>query len=82
MLLHIGHLGIIKHATTLFSLSDHYILDGNGELLFIKCRPIIMAGLWCYNQSGATELLIMSDFYYGLICFKSVKTLGALHSYL
>ena len=31
------------------------------ELLLIKYRPIIIVGLWCYNQSGVTELLIMRD---------------------
>ena len=51
-----------------------------GELLFIKYRPTIMVGIWCYNQSGATELLVMRDFHYGRMCFESVKTLGALHS--
>ena len=39
-----------------------------------------MVGLWYYNQSGAIELLIMSDFYYGRMYFKLVKTLGTLHS--
>ena len=29
-----------------------------------------MVGLWYYNQSGATELLIMRDFNFGLMCFK------------
>ena len=48
-------------------------------LLFIKYRRIIMVGIWYYNQSGATELLIMSDFHYGRMCFKSVETFGALH---
>ena len=38
--------------------------------------------LWCYNQSGVTELLIMRDHHYGRMFFKSVKTLGALHSHL
>ena len=41
-----------------------------------------MVGLWCYNQSGVTKLLIMWDPHYGRMCFKSVKTLGALHSQL
>ena len=41
-----------------------------------------MVGLWCYNQSGVTELLIMRDPHYGRMCFKSVKTLGTLHSEL
>ena len=49
----------------------------------------MMVGLWCDNQSGVTELLIMRDPHYGLMrdphysrmCFKLVKTPGALHSY-
>ena len=32
------------------------------------------------KKSGVTELLIMRDSHYGRMCFKSVKTLGALHS--
>ena len=39
----------------------------------------LMLGLGCYNQPGVTELLIMSDPHYGRMCFKSIKTLGALH---
>ena len=39
-----------------------------------------MIGLWFYNQSDVTELLIIRDFHYGRMCFKSVKTLGALYS--
>ena len=36
----------LKHTTTLFALSDHYILiAGNGDLLLIKYKPIIMVGL-------------------------------------
>ena len=41
-----------------------------------------MIGLWCYNQSAVIEMLIMRDPHYGRMCFKSVKTLGALHSWL
>ena len=51
-----------------------------GELLLINYRLIIMVGLWCYNQSGVTELLSLRDPYYGRMCFPSVKTLEALHS--
>ena len=36
---------------------------------------LIIVGLWCYNQSGVTELLIMRDPHYGRHCFRSVKTL-------
>ena len=32
-----------------------------------------MVGLWCYNHSGATELLIMRDFYYGRMCLSQLK---------
>ena len=39
-----------------------------------------MTGLWCYNQSAVTELLIMMDHHNGRMCFKSVKSLRALHS--
>ena len=35
-----------------------------------------MVGLWSYNQSGVTDILIMRDPHYGHMCFKSVKTLG------
>ena len=43
--------------------------------MLIKYRPIIIVGLWCYNHSGVTELLIMRDPHYCQMCFKSVKTL-------
>ena len=36
-----------------------------------------MVGLWYYNQSGVTELLIMRDTYYGRMCFKSVNPCSA-----
>ena len=39
---------------------------------------IIIVGLWCYNQSGVTDLLIMRDPHYGQTCFKSVKTLSII----
>ena len=58
------------------------IQAGNGYLLLVKYRPIIMVGLWYYNQAGVTELLIIRDPHYGRMCFKSAKTLGALHSQL
>ena len=31
-----------------------------------------MVGLWCYNQSGVIELLLMRDPHYDRMCFKSV----------
>ena len=71
---------LLKHTTTLFYLFDHYILSR--EWRVASYRPIIMICLCCYNQSGVTELLVMWDPHYGRICFKSVKTLRALHSQL
>ena len=71
---------VLKHTTTFFSLSDHYILSREWRVIVdlvqtnYHGRPMIL------NQSGVTELLIMRDFHYGIMCFKSVKTLGALHS--
>ena len=41
-----------------------------------------MVGLWCYNQSDVTELLVMKDPLYDRVCFKSVKTFGALNPQL
>ena len=93
----VKHEFLLKHTTTLFSLSDHDILSRNVELVLIKYRPIITvdlletcagspprvglrSDLWYYNQSGATELLIMSALHYGRMCFKSGKTLRALHT--
>ena len=73
----------LKHTTTLFNLSDHYILSRKWKVFVDQVqtnyhgRPI-----WCYNQSGVIELLIVRDPHYGRVCFKSVKTLGALHSQL
>ena len=72
----VRYYGLLKHTSTLFSLSDHDILSR--ELLLIKYRPIIVVGL-CAIIS-VTELLIMRDPHYDRMCFKSVKTLGALHS--
>ena len=66
-----------------YSSSDfkthHYIIFFVRPLLF---KAIIMVDLWCYYQSGVTELLIMRDSHYGRMCFKSDKTLRALHSQL
>ena len=71
----------LKHATTLFSLSGHYILSRQWRMsLLTKYRSILLADLWCYNQAGVTDLLIMRDPHYGRPCFMSVKTLGVLHS--
>ena len=56
---------MFKTTTTLFALSDHYILGRNGELMLIEYRPIIMVGLWSYNQSAGIDLLIMRIHHYG-----------------
>ena len=65
--------------------ANHYprataLQSGNGKLLWTYYGSIIMVGLWCYNQSGVTELLIMRDSNHFRMCFKSVKTLRVLHS--
>ena len=67
----------LKHTATLFALPDHYIL--NGEFLLTKYRPIIMVGLWYYNQSGVAELLIMRDLHYGRMCFNSLEVVSRWH---
>ena len=73
--------GHLKHTTTLFSLSDHDILSREWRVFVHQVQTIIiMVGICNYNQSGATKLLIMRDFHYGRMCFKSVKILGALYS--
>ena len=59
--------------------THHYIptttfLAGNGELLLIKYRPIIMVGP--YNaiiKSGVTDLFIMRDSHYGRMCLSQLK---------
>ena len=38
--------------------------------MLTKYGPIIMVGLWHYNQSGVTELLIKREPHYGRMCFK------------
>ena len=32
-----------------------------------------MVGIWCYNQSGVTELLIMKYTHYGRMCLSQLK---------
>ena len=61
----------LKHTTTLFALSDHYILSREWR--------VIVDQVQANYHSRVTELLIMRDPHYGWMCFKSVKTLGALH---
>ena len=83
---------VLKHTSMLFSLSDHHILSREWRVIVDQEQanyygwPIYdafidyLVNLCCYNQSGVTELLIMRDPHYGRVCFKSVKTLGDLHS--
>ena len=66
----------ICHSSLIFK-THHYIiffvrsLHGNRELLLIKYRPIIMVCLWCYNQSGVTELLGMKGPHYDRVLLVS-----------
>ena len=75
----VEHSLFLKHTTTLLYLSDHYILSREWETIVDQVqtdyhgRPMVLC---------VTELLIMREPHYGRICFKSVKTLGALHSSL
>ena len=65
----------------LYLLFDHYILSREWRVIVDQVQSnIIMVGLWYYNQSDVTEQLIMRDLHYGRMCFKSVETLGPLHS--
>ena len=64
---------LLKHTTTLFSLSDHDILSREWSY----CSSSRDQLSW---QAADCRLLIMRDFHYGRMCFKSVKTLGAFQS--
>ena len=69
--------------SSLFSLFDHYLLSREWRVIVNQVQTNYHGiGLWSYNQSGVTELLIIKDPHYGRMCFKSVKTLGTLHSQL
>ena len=73
---------VLKHTTTLYSLSEHYILSREWRVIDDQVHTNYHGRPLCYKQSGVTELLIMKDPHYGRMCFKSVKTLGALYSSL
>ena len=45
--------------------------------MWTNYRPIIMVDLLYYNQSGVTEMLIMTEPHYGQMCFMPVKTFEA-----
>ena len=55
---------VFKHTTTLFALSDHYVLSREWRVFVEQVQ------VWCYNQPGVTKLLIMRDPHYGWMCFK------------
>ena len=80
MVQHRGALSKLKHTTTLFALSDHYILSREWRDIVDQVQTNYHGRPMVLFQSGVTELLIMRDTHYGRMCFKSVKTLGALHS--
>ena len=71
----------LKHTTTFFFLVRplHFKPGMVSYCWPSKDQFFIMVDLWYYNQSGVTELLIMRHPHYGRMCFKSVKTHGALH---
>ena len=62
----------LKHNTTLFSLSDHYILSREWRVIVDQLQTNYHGRPMVYNQSGVTELLIMRDPHYGRMCFASV----------
>ena len=70
----------LKHTTTLFALFDHDILSWEGRVVVDQIHINYHGRHMRYDQSDATELLIIKDPHYGRMCFKSVKTLEALHS--
>ena len=59
----------LKHTTKLFALSDHYILSREWGVFVDQVQTN-------YHD----RLLIVRDPHYGRVCFKSAKTIGALHS--
>ena len=69
-----------NHTTILFSLYDYYILSREWRVIVDQVQTNYHGRSMVPNQSGVTKLLIIKDPHYGWMCFKSVKTLGALHS--
>ena len=66
------HSDPLKHTTTLFALFDHYILSREWRVIVDQVQT---------NYHGRPrELSSVRDPHEGRMCFKSVKTLGALHS--
>ena len=83
------HLGIrynincSLHTTTLLYLFDHDILSQEERVIVDQVQINYygtLNGTIVPHQSGVTKLLIMRDPHYGRMRFKSVKTLGVLHS--
>ena len=75
---------LLKHTTTLFSLSDHYILSREWRIIVDQVqtnyhgRPVVLYSIRCDRAVDYEGSPLSGD--YGRICFNSVKTLGALHS--
>ena len=71
----------LKHPTTLFALSDRHILSREWRVIVEQAVQTNNYGsiILKIDRSGVTELCIMRDPHYGRMCFRSVKTLGALH---
>ena len=59
-----------------FLLSDHYILSREWRVIVGQVQTTSHD----FNQSAVAKLLIMRNPHHGRMCFKSVKTLGVLHS--
>ena len=66
----------LKHTSTLFSFSDHYIPSREWRVIVDQ----VQVGYGIRISQVWPELLIMRDPHGGTMCFKSVKTFGALHS--
>ena len=71
---------LLKHTTTLFTLSDNYILSREWRVIVDQVQTNYHGRLMVVYPSDANDLLIMSDPHYGRMCFGSVQTLGVLHS--
>ena len=68
---------VLKHTTTLFALFSHYILSQEWRVIVgqVQTNYHGIVSLWCYNQSGVTELLIMRDPHYCLMWLSQLKLL-------
>ena len=48
---------MLKHTSTLFALSDHYILSRKWRVLLIKYRPIIVVGQAYTQQTRNIDII-------------------------